>query len=72
MTAEAFEQSRRALAEAEMAVADLRAELQGAEQARDKLKRDGERAQAAHDKASLEVRRAGQRAADLLARIETV
>ncbi len=38
-TAEAFEESQRALAEAEMAVADLRAELERAEQDRDRVKR---------------------------------
>ena len=72
MTAEAFEESQRALAEAEMAVADLRAELERAERTRDEVKRDSERAQAADAKAAVEVERAGRRVADLLARIETL
>ncbi len=72
VTAEAFEESQRALAEAEMAVADLRAELERTEQTRDQVKRDSERAQAANAKSEAEVRRAGQRVADLLARIETM
>ena len=71
VTAEAFEESQRALAEAEMAVADLRAELERAEQTRDQVKRDSQRTQAADAKAAAEVQRAGQRVADLLARIET-
>lgn len=72
VTAEGFEDSQRALAEAEMAVADLRAELDRAEQARDQIKRDSERAQAADATAALDVERARRRIADLLARIETV
>ena len=72
VTAEAFEDSQRALAEAEMAVADLRAELERAEQARDQIKRDSERAQAADTKAAVEAERAGQRVADLLARTEAM
>ena len=72
VTAEAFEESQRALAEAEMAVADLRAELERAEQARDQVKRDSQRAQAADAKAAAEVERAGQRVADLLARIDAL
>jgi hypothetical protein len=72
VTAEAFEESERTLAEAEMAVADLRAELDRAEQARDQVKRDSQRAQAADAKATVEVERAGQRVADLLARIEAL
>jgi hypothetical protein len=72
VTAEAFEESQRALAEAEMGVADLRAELQRAEQTRDQVKRDSERAQAADGKATVEAGRAGRRVADLLARIEAL
>jgi hypothetical protein len=72
VTAEAFEESQRALAEAEMAVADLRAELEQAEQTRDQVKRNSERAQAADGKATLEVERAGRRIAELLARIEAL
>lgn len=72
MTAEAFEESQRALAEAEMAVADLRAELEHAEGTRDQVKRDSERAQSAHGKAALEVERAERRVAELLARIEAL
>jgi chromosome segregation ATPase len=72
VTAEAFEESQRALAEAEMAVADLRAELDRAEQSRDQVKRGSERSQAAEAKAVVEVERAGQRVKDLLARIETL
>jgi hypothetical protein len=72
VTAEAFEESQRALAEAEMAVADLRAELERAEQTRDQVRRDSERAKAADAKAAVEVERAGQRVADLLARIEAL
>ena len=72
VTAEAFEESQRALAEAEMAVADLRAELDRAEQARDQVKRDSQRAQAADAKATAEVARAGQRVSDLLARIDAL
>ena len=72
VTAEAFEESQRALAEAEMAVADLRADLERAEQTRDQVKRDSERAQAADSKATVEVERAGHRVADLLARIEAL
>ena len=68
MTAEAFEESQRALAEAEMAVADLRAELERAERTRDQVRRDSERALAADAKAAVEVERAGRRVADLLAR----
>jgi hypothetical protein len=64
--------SRRAQAEAEMAVAELRAELDRAEQARDQVKRDSERAQAADASAAVEAERAGQRVADLLARIEAL
>ena len=70
VTAEAFEVSQRALAEAEMAVADLRAELGRAEQGRDQLKRDSERAQATDAKAAVEAERAARRVADLLARLE--
>jgi len=70
VTAEAFEESQRALAESEMAVADLRAELERAEHTRDQAKRDSERAQAADAKAAVDVQRAGQRVTDLLARIE--
>jgi hypothetical protein len=70
VTAEAFEESQRALAESEMAVADLRAELERAEHTRDQAKRDSERAQAADAKATVDVQRAGQRVTDLLARIE--
>jgi hypothetical protein len=72
VTAEAFDESQRALAEAEMAVADLRAELERAEQTRDEVKRDSERAQAADAKAAGDVERAGHRVADLLARIEAL
>ena len=72
VTAEAFEESQRALAEAEMAVADLRAELRRAEQDRDRVKRDSERAQAAEAKAAVDVERAGHRVADLLARLEAL
>ena len=72
VTAEAFEVSQRALAEAEMAVADLRAELGRAEQTRDQVKRDSERAQAADGKATVEAERAERRVADLLARIEAL
>jgi hypothetical protein len=72
VTAEAFEESQRALAEAEMAVADLRAELERAEQTRDQVRRDSERAQAADAKAAVEVERAGQRVVDLLARVEAL
>jgi hypothetical protein len=72
VTVEAFEESQRALAEAEMAVADLRAELERAEQARDQLKRDSERAHATDVKAAVEVERAEGRVADLLARIEAL
>jgi hypothetical protein len=71
-TAEAFEETQRALAEAEMAVADVRAELEHAERTRDQVKRDSERAQAADGKAALEVERAGRRIAELLARIEAL
>jgi hypothetical protein len=70
VTAEAFEESQRGLAEAEMAVADLRAELDRAEQTRDQVKRDSERAQAVDAKAAVEAERAWRRVADLLARIE--
>ena len=69
MTAEAFEESQRALAEAEMAVADLRAELERAEQARDDAKPDGERAHVAHAKAT-NVEHVGQLVADLLTRMD--
>jgi hypothetical protein len=55
-----------------MAVADLRAELEHAEQTRDQVKRNSERAQAADGKATLEVERAGRRIAELLARIEAL
>jgi hypothetical protein len=72
VTAEAFEESQRALAEAEMAVADLRAELENAEQSRDQAKRDSERVQAADAKAAVETERSGRRVADLLARIEAL
>jgi hypothetical protein len=72
VTAEAFEESQRALAEGEMAVADLRAELDRAEQARNQVKRDSQRAQAADAKAAAEAERSGQRVADLLARIEAL
>jgi hypothetical protein len=72
VTAEAFEESQRALAEAEMAVADLRAELERAEQTRDQVKRDSEQAQATDAKAAVEAQRAGRRVADLLARIEAL
>ena len=72
VTAEAFDESQRALAEAEMAVADLRAELERAEQTRDKVKRDSERAEAADAKAAVDVERALHRVADLLARIEAL
>jgi hypothetical protein len=72
VTAEAFEVSQRALAEAEMAVADLRAELERAEHNRDGVKRDSEWAQAADAKAAVEVERAGNRVADLLARLEAL
>jgi hypothetical protein len=72
VTAEAFEDSQRALAEAEMAVADIRAELERAERTRDQAKRDSERAQAADAKAAVEVERAGQRVTDLLTRIEAL
>ena len=71
-TAEAFEECQRALAEAEMAVADLRAELDRAERARNQVKRDSQRAQAADAKAAIEVERAGRRVTDLLARIEAL
>lgn len=72
VTAEAFEESQRALAEAEMAVADLQAELGRAEHDRDQVKRDSERTQAAEAKAAVEVERAGHRVADLLARLEAL
>jgi hypothetical protein len=62
--------SRCAAVPEEMAVADLRAELERAERARDQLKRDSERAQADDAKAAVEVGRAERRVADLLARIE--
>ncbi|MDQ1600300.1 MAG: hypothetical protein QOD68_1774 [Actinomycetota bacterium] len=72
VTAEAFEESQRALAEAEMAVADLRAELEHAVQTRDQAKRDSERAQAADAKAAVEAERSGRRVTELLARIEAL
>jgi chromosome segregation ATPase len=72
VTAEAFVESQRALAEAEMAVADLRAELERAEQTRDQVKRDSERAQATDARSAVEAQRAGRRVADLLARIEAL
>jgi hypothetical protein len=72
VTGESFEESQRALAEAEMAVADLRGELDRAEKTRDQGKRDSERAQAADAKAAVEAERAEQRVADLLARIEAL
>jgi hypothetical protein len=72
VTAEAFEESQRALAEAEMAVADLRAELERAERTRDQAKRDSERAQAADAKATVELERAGQRVTELLTRSEAL
>jgi len=72
VTAEAFEVAQRALAEAEMAVADLRAELERAEHNRDGVKRDSERAQAADAKAAVEEERAAHRVADLLARLEAL
>jgi hypothetical protein len=71
VTAEAFEDSERA-AEAEMAVADLRTELERAERSRDQVKRESQQAQAADAKAAVEAERAGQRVADLLARIEAL
>jgi hypothetical protein len=55
-----------------MAVAELRAELERAEQTRDQIRRDSERAQAADAKAAVDVERAGRRVADLLARIEAL
>jgi hypothetical protein len=72
VTAEAFEEDQRALAEAEMAVADLRAELERAEQTRDQNKRDSDRAHAADAQAAVEAERAGRRVANLLTRIETL
>jgi len=72
VTAEAFEESQRALAETEMGVADLRAELERAERTRDQVKRDSERAQAADAQAASEEMDAGRRVADLLARIEAL
>lgn len=72
VTAEAFEASQRALAEAEMAVADLRAELELAERTRDQAERHSQQAQAADAKAASEAARAERRVADLLARIEAL
>jgi hypothetical protein len=72
VTKEGFEASERALAEAEMTVAELRAELEGAERNRDETKRDSERAHAADSKAAVAAERARHRVADLLARIEAM
>lgn len=71
-TAEAFQVSQRALAEAEMAVADLRAELARAERSRDQASRDSQQAEATDAKAAAEAERAGRRVADLLARIDAL
>ena len=68
--AAAFDESQRALTAAELGVAELRAELEQAEKARDKAQRDSHRSQAANERARREADEAGQRVTDLQSRLD--
>jgi hypothetical protein len=71
-TAAAFDDAQRTLTAVELGLADLRAELTRAEEARDQAQRDSGRAQAANERAAREAHQAQQRVGDLQTRLDAL
>jgi hypothetical protein len=69
-TAAAFDESQRALTAAELALAEIREELEQAEKARERAARDSHRSQTVNERAQREADEAGQRVTDLQSRLD--